>query len=171
MKFHIQRHLYIPEQSSGSCYPTVYACLLDLDLDRVPHFNLAYWTTQQKSNIAKYLQARYLDGKSPSEFNGPQHHLENFQNQSSVADWCWENFRIFWLASQGYTEEYIADIEKWLNDNPNTPYLVSGRSSRGVDHVCIYMNGKLYHDPHPSGEGVVDIWKSSPYSYLKPLQP
>ena len=37
----------------------------------------------------------------------------------------------------------------------NRPYLVSGKSPRGVYHVCIYLNGKLAWDPHPSREGLV----------------
>lgn len=33
--------------------------------------------------------------------------------------------------------------------------LVSGKSPRGnFHHVVIYKNGKLFHDPHPSGEGI-----------------
>lgn len=29
-----------------------------------------------------------------------------------------------------------------------------GRSTRGVDHACIVCDGQLWHDPHPSREGV-----------------
>jgi hypothetical protein len=33
--------------------------------------------------------------------------------------------------------------------------LVSGKSPRGdFHHVVIYKNGELYHDPHPSNEGI-----------------
>lgn len=169
MKFHIQRHLYKPEESSGSCYPTVYACLLDMELDRVPHFNLFYWFPDQKKNIAQYLQNRFLDGRPITTDGIEEHKKENFSHFASMSDWLWENVRMFWLASQGYTEEVIEDIDQWLRDNPNTPYLASGKSSRGIEHICIYMNGKLYHDPHPSGEGLTDIWKEHPYSYLKKI--
>lgn len=34
-------------------------------------------------------------------------------------------------------------------------YLVSGESVRGVKHMCIYQNGKLVHDPHPTKEGLL----------------
>jgi hypothetical protein len=33
-------------------------------------------------------------------------------------------------------------------------YLASGMSPRGVMHVCIYKNGKMVHDPHPTREGI-----------------
>ena len=34
-------------------------------------------------------------------------------------------------------------------------YLVYGKSPRGIQHVCIYQNGKLVHDPHPTKEGIL----------------
>lgn len=34
-------------------------------------------------------------------------------------------------------------------------YLVSGKSPRGVYHICIYQNGTLVHDPHPTKEGLL----------------
>lgn len=38
-------------------------------------------------------------------------------------------------------------------------YLVSGDSPRGVKHICIYQDGKLIHDPHPTGEGIINhLW-------------
>lgn len=33
-------------------------------------------------------------------------------------------------------------------------YLVSAMSPRGVMHVCIYRDGVMVHDPHPTREGV-----------------
>lgn len=33
-------------------------------------------------------------------------------------------------------------------------YLVSGLSPRGVMHVCIYQNGVMVHDPHPTRDGI-----------------
>ena len=36
-------------------------------------------------------------------------------------------------------------------------YLASGPVSRGCKHIVIMENGKLYHDPHPSREGLQEI--------------
>jgi len=39
----------------------------------------------------------------------------------------------------------------------NKPYLVSGKTIRfdgEVNHVCIYINGELWHDPHPDNSGL-----------------
>ena len=44
----------------------------------------------------------------------------------------------------------------------------SGQSARGVQHACVYLNGELAHDPHPSRLGIrgVDRW----YLFL-PISP
>lgn len=45
-----------------------------------------------------------------------------------------------------------AELRVYLQDEY---YLVSGKSARGVNHVCVYKKGKLVHDPHPSREGLL----------------
>lgn len=37
------------------------------------------------------------------------------------------------------------------------PYMLSGTSPRGHGHRVIGVDGRLYHDPHPEGGGVVDV--------------
>lgn len=34
-------------------------------------------------------------------------------------------------------------------------YFVTGDSPRGIKHCCIYKNGVLVHDPHPTREGLI----------------
>lgn len=66
-----------------------------------------------------------------------------------------------WLKSKGYQikEDNRFKIFHWGGAiEPETTdkyYLVTGVSPRGVKHVCIYKNGKLVHDPHPSQEGLM----------------
>lgn len=153
----------------GSCWPTAYACLLDLELDQVPNWNLCYWTIEEKRNISAYLRDRFLDGVTIDEFTGATHQKENFYHFAHMSTFVWDNTRTYWLAAKGFKEEWITDIDEWLKNNLDVPYMASGRSPRGLDHVCIYVNGQLHHDPHPSGEGLVDIWKEYPYSYLKKI--
>lgn len=45
-------------------------------------------------------------------------------------------------------------------------YLVIGETIRKTVHVCIYRNGEMYHDPHPSGVGLCNILE---YEYLIPI--
>jgi hypothetical protein len=46
----------------------------------------------------------------------------------------------------------IDELRRFLKDKY---YLISGKSPRGIQHVCIYQNGKLIHDPHPTKEGIL----------------
>ena len=60
----------------------------------------------------------------------------------------------------------------WMTlDEPEADefYLAIGPSPRGINHCCIYQNGKLWHDPHPSGQGLVSVTHLelvAPYSEL-----
>lgn len=47
-------------------------------------------------------------------------------------------------------------------------YLVSGKSPRGLGHMCVGQQGVIVHDPHPDGGGLVSI---QDYTLLVPLQP
>jgi hypothetical protein len=57
------------------------------------------------------------------------------------------------------------------------PYLATGASPRSTtekpfNHCVVYQSGKLLHDPHPSGEGVVDpfffaVYRSIDYQKLE----
>lgn len=55
-----------------------------------------------------------------------------------------------WLAERGLEHEYISG--HLFNDEF---YLVSGNTVRNIMHVCVYQNGKLWHDPHPSKSGLI----------------
>ncbi len=82
--------------------------------------------------------------------------------QDQVPDWnnemreqtAWEFWDAIhdWFATQGYYFHYA-------NKNQTFPglYLVSGVSPRNPDlrHMVVYENGKLKHDPHPDGGGIV----------------
>ncbi len=48
------------------------------------------------------------------------------------------------------------------------PYMVVGISPRGLNHVCIYQNGKLLHDPHPEGGGLLT---ETHFETLEPAEP
>lgn len=154
MLYHTQELLHKENTyPSGSCYPTVYACILDLPLNQVPYFNLLYFeTTDQKANFEKYIDINYKQTGYSEETKS-----ENIYNFKFDQRRLWDSVRQMWLISMGYTEDYIADHDKWIKENPDRPYIASGISSRGVGHVVIYKGGKMIHDPHPSNEGLVKI--------------
>lgn len=150
MKYHIQKILKNPGWPktglNGSCYPTVIACLLDKEIIEVPHFNVLYWSEEEKDNIRKALKKIH---------GGDQEKVEKGENK--YIKWLW--YRVFegYLMSQGKREVEIENHEEWLENNQDKPYIAVGPSSRGVDHVVIYMNGVLFHDPHPSSEGLLKV--------------
>jgi len=146
MIYHTQEHVHVPDTyPAGSCYPTVYACILDLPLNQVPYFNLLYFSTNQEKYNLKKAPKRYLD----------------------KVDYLWDEIRSLWLYGMGYTEDYIADHDKWLKENPERYYIASGISPRNVGHVVIYQNGKMIHDPHPSRAGLTKI---ESFSYLRKIE-
>jgi len=71
----------------------------------------------------------------------------------------WEDILQYWLACRGYT---LVQIEGHLSDD--SFYLVTGMGPRGANHICIYQNGELWHDPHPDQNGLLEE------SYFQQLQ-
>lgn len=56
-----------------------------------------------------------------------------------------------------FTDENYTEMHKMQMLTKDKYYLVSGKSPRGIKHMCIYKNGILVHDPHPSKEGITDL--------------
>lgn len=70
--------------------------------------------------------------------------------------WIWRGGPEFkWFYGLGRMPEYIT-----MAMVKDRPYLVTGKTERfegQINHVCIYVNGELYHDPHPSGAGLTTL--------------
>lgn len=164
MKYHKQKELYVPGVSRGSCYPTVLACILDLELSQVPNFQLFYWNVDETDMFDNYASKLFIGNKNMSS----EIANENYWDHKSLFGNLWMTVKDFWLASKGYQEVEIEKIDQWIMENKGVPYIASGLSSRGVGHVVIYMDGKMIHDPHPDGEGLEKI-DPNPFSYLKKI--
>lgn len=69
-----------------------------------------------------------------------------------VGDRWWFDF-VNWLNSNGW------DVIRWDNKIELLGiYLVAGKSPRGdFDHVVVFENGKMIHDPHPTKQGLGNI--------------
>lgn len=63
----------------------------------------------------------------------------------------WWKYTYEWLWHHGYQ---LVDIHRHLFNGEY--YLVLGYTERKTFHVCVYHNGKMVHDPHPSGAGLLD---------------
>lgn len=85
--------------------------------------------------------ACFLDLNSPED-------VIQIQEKYKEEDW---NIQLYsWLQERGWNWE---SIEGHRFDD--TYYTVTGQTVRGNSHICIYKNGELYHDPHPSQEGLL----------------
>lgn len=171
MKYHKQKILNEDfGGEKGSCYPTVIACLLDLELIQVPLFNLLYWKKKENINIDSVAKITKLHGQEWEDATESQH--DNYSRFTSRKHSIWDDVLQYFLASRGYVEHYIEkeDYNKWLRNHTNQYYMVTGMSPRGVTHVVIYQNGKMVHDPHPSNSGVeIKENQTAPYSYLEKI--
>ena len=169
MKYHKQQHIYDPTKDErGSCYPTVLACLLDLELDKVPNFHLFYFTDEEENRIKKFYLDKHCNGNYDT---AEEYQKQNYTNNVSKSAILWYECLDYFLLSRGYVESKIMkeDYKDWLTKNPDTPYMVTGKSSRGVLHVVIYINDKMVHDPHPSNDGLLELVEE-PYSFLRKFE-
>lgn len=74
---------------------------------------------------------------------------------------------------------WIDELRNWLDEKGwdyyhieghlfnNELYLVGGNTVRDILHVCVYQNGKLYHDPHPSQSGLIT---ETSFNSLRPIK-
>lgn len=59
-----------------------------------------------------------------------------------------------WLREHGW---HLLYWPGGVEEAPMGFAIASGPAERGLDHSTIYFNGALYHDPHPSDAGLVNV--------------
>lgn len=67
---------------------------------------------------------------------------------------AWWAMLVGFLAGLGWE---TVELDSVNHARPDEFLLVAGMSSRGLLHQVIYFGGELWHDPHPSREGVLDV--------------
>ncbi len=164
MLFHKQTKL-VTTHKNGNCFLTILACLFDMKPEDVPSIENLYFNKEDDIIIEKQARHKYLN-QDFIERNG-ESVANNYYNEYIHEARClWDRIFHIWVASLGYDIKYLYpykegvlpeyDIELWLQNNPDKLYTASGDSSRGCTHIVVYKNGKLFHDPHPSDEGLVE---------------
>ncbi|RQO65095.1 hypothetical protein DBR40_24805 [Pedobacter sp. KBW01] len=79
--------------------------------------------------------------------------------------YAWFEVLCAWLEHKGFSYEISTKEEC---EASNEYYMVSGQSPRGnFNHIVIYKNGTLAHDPHPDGTG---LSSEVDYEYLKRIK-
>lgn len=121
---------------NGNCYAAAIASMLDLPITEVPNVEVLF-----------------------------------------KMDSCyWDDVMNKWLEFKGYRMDYVpnfivyhigqVDEQNWgIPENTeelkqslkDEYYFVVGKSSRGVNHICIYKAGQMIHDPHPTRDGLISI--------------
>lgn len=109
----------------GNCVAACVATVLDLPLDKVPHF---------------------------IEFGIAYGDSEDVKDVSAGNNW-WAMLLGF-MAGHGY---WPVELESVTSAEADETLFVAGKSPRGVTHQVLYRNGRLWHDPHPSRDGVLDV--------------
>ena len=76
--------------------------------------------------------------------------IEEVPNFCEDRDWCvWLPKLQICLQARGLKMEVYTT--SWCEE----PAMAWGYSPRGLPHSVIYQSGRLAHDPHPSGDGIV----------------
>ena len=75
----------------------------------------------------------------------------------------------FWPGFYKFCNDRGFDVhDRGADYVPSGLYLAYGPSLRGVSHACVYRDGRLEWDPHPSRAGLLEV-KS--ISFLVPFDP
>jgi hypothetical protein len=118
----------------GNCYAACIASLLEISITEVPnvevffHLDGLFWSD---------VMDKFLESKGWELFNN--HKFARMHPDDN---------RVTFIMPKG-------DVDAMqLKDRY---YLVSGKSARDVNHIVIYKNGYLAHDPHPSREGLITM--------------
>lgn len=89
----------------------------------------------------------------------PLHNVPHFVELGTLMNG--EDDRISWwsmllgfMAGRGLWPDELKSVD---DAEPGETVFVMGMSPRGVCHQVLYRNGELWHDPHPSRDGVVDV--------------
>ncbi|HEY9354488.1 MAG TPA: hypothetical protein VIP28_14595, partial [Nocardioides sp.] len=66
----------------------------------------------------------------------------------------WWAMMLGFLAGRGL---WVTELESVRHADRGEVLLVCGPSPRGVMHQVLYRDGRLWHDPHPSRAGVLEV--------------
>lgn len=72
---------------------------------------------------------------------------------ADLHDDAWWSMLVGFMAGRGFWP-YVLDS---VDEEPGETLFVMGMSPRGVCHQVLYRDGVLFHDPHPSRDGITDV--------------
>lgn len=92
--------------------------------------------------------------------------VPHFMALPPSVDW-WEALQA-WLRERGLCAIYIDAKADTMTPQYAGYYLSSGKSPRGSGHTVVAYQGKMVHDPHPSGDGLVEETETLYFAVLDP---
>lgn len=124
--------------------------------------------------MKRHYQTKFGEGKG----NCFQYALASILDlePEDVPDFCneygddWHEETVKWLNQYGLSAIYIQPFSKELNAYyfKDCTLLISVKSDNGVNHVAIYKNGELIHDPNFWYEGK---YKVEAVALIFPMNP
>lgn len=84
----------------------------------------------------------------------PLNHVPNIEELFFIQGDYWQEVLQTWLTAKGWEWNYVK--EDYIIKLPKDQfYFVVGKSPRGsFNHIVVYQNGKLVHDPYPGANGI-----------------
>lgn len=115
------------EKRKGNCVAACIATIVGVPLERVPHF------------VDFGIAYGDVDDDSPDAVSTGHH---------------WWAMLLGYLAGHN---RWVVELEDVDATERGEMLLVAGMSPRGVMHQVIYRDRRLWHDPHPSRAGVLEV--------------
>lgn len=129
----MQTRLHLQGEPPGNCYAAAIASLLEVPIEEVP------WPGEEnRGDWGTYWPrvARYLDSKGVVLIHVP---YSDEEEDSGIAP----------------------HIRPWTTRDelgqPGPYYIANGLGPRGNQHSVVMRDGKLEHDPHPEGGGLLRL--------------
>ncbi len=127
-RFRVDQTIFVgDEERKGNCVAAAVATIMRVPLSEVPHF------------IDFGIAYGDVDDDSPDAVSTGHH---------------WWAMLLGFLAGKGY---WVTELDAIEDAESHDWLLVAGMSPRGVMHQVVYHGRRLWHDPHPSRAGVLDV--------------
>lgn len=133
----------------GNCYAACIASILELPISEVPNVEVFY---HMEGSFWIEVMLTFLNSKGWDLCSDEM--LKRFHPD------------LFMVSFDGTDEN--GKIPQYY-EYKDKPYLVSGKSPRGFYHTCIYVNGILSHDPHPSKDGLITMENFQTLEKINPI--
>lgn len=118
----------------GNCFAAVIASMLELPITEVPNVEVFFHMSHPHWSFI----------------------MDTFLKSKGWELWGDDRYRCFHTGLITDQDE-MDKAQELCEQLKDSYYLASGLSARGVHHICIYQNGQLVWDPHPSREGLKTI--------------